>query len=76
MTTLKERGLGKTQIWKTKRMTRNERQYHQNYQASELIKYILNADEKSDILGYGPLIIQNPVQWEKEIKILKENKEK
>ena len=57
-------------------MTRNERQYHQNYQASELIKYILNTDEKSDILGYGPLIIQNPVQCDKEIKILKENKEK
>ena len=76
MTTLKERSLGKTQIWKTKRMTRNERQYHQNYQASELIKYILNTDEKSDILGYGPLIIQNPVQWDTEIKILKENKEK
>ena len=43
-------------------MTINERQYHQNYQASDLIKYILNTDEKSDILGYGPLIIQNPVQ--------------
>lgn len=75
MTTLKERGR-KTQIWKTKRMTRNERQYHQNYQAGELIKYILNTDEKTDILEYGPLIIQNPVQWDKEIRILKENKEK
>ena len=76
MTTLKERGLGKIQIWKTKRMTRNERQYHQNYQANELIKYILNTDEKADILEYGSLIIQNPVQCDKEIKILKENKEK
>ena len=44
--------------------------------SDELIKYILNTDEKADILEYGSLVIQNPVQCDKEIKILKDNKEK
>ena len=58
-------------------MTRNERQHHWNYQANALIKYILNtAEKRTNILEHGSVIIQNLVQWDKEIKNLKENKEK
>lgn len=58
-------------------MTRNERQHHWNYQANELIKYILNTAEKRiNILEHGSVIIQNLVQWGKEIKNFEEKKEK